>query len=195
VGDGGFYATTTNGGVTWTPQTSFTGEDLIDVYFSSPTVGWISGDDNAVFYTNDGGTNWTNISLTMAAEEDVNAVYFDWASEVLWAGTDNGYICKRTDVSPTDSDTPESLPFALMQNYPNPFNPSTMIEFSLPADSHVSLNVYDVSGKLVAEVLNKDMGKGEYTIGFKADNLASGVYFYRLKMGEETLTRKMILLR
>ena len=195
VGDGGFYATSTDGGATWTVQTSFTAEDLIDVYFSSPTVGWISGDDNDVWWTDDGGATWNDIDLGMTYEEDVNAVYYDWSKGVLWAGTDNGYIVKRSDLTPTDDETPKSLPFALMQNYPNPFNPSTTIKFSLSEDSFVSLNVYDVTGKLVAEVLNKDMDKGEYTVGFKADNLASGVYFYRLKMGDETLSRKMILLR
>ncbi|MBD3178462.1 MAG: T9SS type A sorting domain-containing protein, partial [Candidatus Latescibacteria bacterium] len=195
VGDDGLYATTTNGGATWTVQTAFTNEDLIDVYFSSSTVGWISGDDNDVWWTDDGGSTWTDIDLGMAYEEDVNAVYYDWTKGVLWAGTDNGYIVKRNDLTPTDTETPKSLPFALMQNYPNPFNPSTSIKFSLPKDSFVSLNVYDVTGKLVAEILNKDMDKGEYTVGFKADNLASGVYFYRLETGYETLSRKMILLR
>jgi len=195
VGDDGLYATTTDGGATWTVQTAFTVEDLIDVYFSSPTVGWISGDDNDVWSTDDGGATWTDIDLGQTYEEDVNAVYFDWSKEILWAGTDNGYICKRTDISPTDTETPKSLPFTLNQNYPNPFNPSTRIKFSLSEESHVSLNVFDVTGKLVAEVLNKDMEVGEYTVGFKADGLASGVYFYRLKMGDETLSRKMILLR
>ncbi|MBS1493865.1 MAG: S8 family serine peptidase [Bacteroidetes bacterium] len=70
--------------------------------------------------------------------------------------------------------------FALQQNYPNPFNSSTTINFDLPVDSRVTLNIFDVTGRLVAELLNADVKAGYNTIKFNASNFASGVYFYSL---------------
>ena len=88
-----------------------------------------------------------------------------------------------------------SLPFALNQNYPNPFNPSTNISFTLDRDGFVSLNVYDVAGRVVATILNKSMTAGSYDVGFNASGLSSGVYFYKLKTADQEMTKKMILLR
>ncbi len=59
----------------------------------------------------------------------------------------------------------------------------------------MTLKVYDVAGRLVANGMDKDLKAGKYTIGFKAEGLASGVYFYTLKTGASEMTRKMILLR
>ena len=85
--------------------------------------------------------------------------------------------------------------FTLGQNYPNPFNPSTRIFYSLPADAHVLLKVYDFLGRETAELVNRRQGKGTYEIVFDADNRASGIYFYRIQAGELTETRKSLLLR
>ncbi|MFC2119662.1 T9SS type A sorting domain-containing protein [Bacteroidota bacterium] len=70
--------------------------------------------------------------------------------------------------------------FALEQNYPNPFNPSTMIKFSLAADSKVSLTVFDVLGQEVANLLSGDLAAGSHEVNFNASNVNSGVYFYRI---------------
>ncbi len=83
----------------------------------------------------------------------------------------------------------------LAQNYPNPFNPSTMIKYTVPARGHISLKVYDVSGKEVAMLVNKVMDEGSYAVNFNPIDLASGTYFYRLKGEGFSETRKMVLLR
>ncbi len=70
--------------------------------------------------------------------------------------------------------------FVLKQNYPNPFNPSTTIEYTLPVDGFVSLKVYDILGKEREILLNSEQKSGFYKIKFNAENLSSGVYFYRL---------------
>jgi len=85
--------------------------------------------------------------------------------------------------------------FNLHQNYPNPFNPATMIGYELKNRSHVTLRVYDVLGKLVCELVNQEQPAGNYTLNFRADNLQSGIYFYRLEAGSFTESRKMILLK
>ncbi len=70
--------------------------------------------------------------------------------------------------------------FSLEQNYPNPFNPSTVINFNLSVDSKVTLNVYNVLGQKVAQLLNNTVKAGSHQVNFKASNLSSGVYFYQL---------------
>jgi hypothetical protein len=70
--------------------------------------------------------------------------------------------------------------FALEQNYPNPFNPSTTINFSLAADSKVSLTVFDILGQEVANLINGNVAAGSHQIDFNASNVNSGVYFYRI---------------
>lgn len=90
-----------------------------------------------------------------------------------------------------------SLPkeFALQQNYPNPFNPSTSINYDLPVSSIVTLQIYDISGREVATLVNEQQIAGKYNISFDASNFASGVYFYRLQAGEFTQVKKMFLIK
>jgi hypothetical protein len=87
------------------------------------------------------------------------------------------------------------LVFNLMQNYPNPFNPSTTIRFVIREASHVSLKLYDLSGKEVAVLVDEFKNSGEYSANFTAKGLSSGVYFYRLENGSNVITRKMLLLK
>ena len=78
------------------------------------------------------------------------------------------------------ADVPES--FGLNQNYPNPFNPSTNIQFNLPQNSLVTLSVFDINGRKVAELIqNESYASGTHTVGFDATNLASGVYIYNIR--------------
>ena len=80
------------------------------------------------------------------------------------------------------------------QNFPNPFNPRTIINFSLPKESNVSLKIYDVLGKLVHTFFNSELkSAGNYEVSFNANELPSGVYFYTLTSGDFVQTRKMIL--
>jgi len=85
--------------------------------------------------------------------------------------------------------------FSLSQNYPNPFNPSTIISWQLAASSDVSIIVYDALGKEVAILLNEKQNVGTHQVEFKALGLASGIYYYRIKAGKFTESKKMILLR
>ena len=83
--------------------------------------------------------------------------------------------------------------FSLKQNYPNPFNPSTTIEYSVPANSLVSLKVYDIQGREIAALINKQQDAGSYITTWNASNVSSGVYFYKLTAGSYTQTKKMLL--
>lgn len=85
--------------------------------------------------------------------------------------------------------------FELSQNYPNPFNPATEIKYTLPKNEVVSLTVYNVEGQIVKELLHQFQAAGEHRVTFDARHFASGVYFYKLRAGGFTLTRKMLLAR
>jgi len=85
--------------------------------------------------------------------------------------------------------------FALSQNYPNPFNPTTSISFALPKSSEVRLTVYNAQGRLVRELTNGNMDAGYHHITFDAQDLASGVYFYKIKAGDFVDVKKLMLMK
>ena len=85
--------------------------------------------------------------------------------------------------------------FSLEQNYPNPFNPTTMIQYSIPADQQISLNIYNLLGEKVMTLVNGFQKAGQHEVNFNASSLASGIYFYKLEAGANVLARKMILMK
>ena len=85
--------------------------------------------------------------------------------------------------------------FALEQNYPNPFNPTTTIYYDLPKFSHVTLTVYNLTGREVATLVSANQPSGHYAITWDATSFASGVYVYQLQAGAYSETRKMLFLK
>jgi len=85
--------------------------------------------------------------------------------------------------------------YELGQNYPNPFNPSTKINFSIKKAGQTSLKVYDVIGREVAVLVNKKMVPGTYDVEFSNAQLATGLYFYQIRSGDFTATKKMLLVK
>lgn len=103
------------------------------------------------------------------------------------------YVTRTTGITQNNSEIPTG--YKLEQNYPNPFNPTTNIKFALPKSGAISLKVYNMLGKEVAVLVNKDLQAGEYTVDFNAVNLASGIYFYKLQTNEFSQIRKMSLVK
>ena len=85
--------------------------------------------------------------------------------------------------------------FALKQNYPNPFNLSTTIDFDLPVSSHVTLQIFDVLGEEVAELIDENLDAGTFRVQWNATGFSSGIYIYRLIADNKTFERKMNLLK
>lgn len=100
-------------------------------------------------------------------------------------------------INATSAENENTLPydFVLYQNYPNPFNPATIIKYSIPFNTNVSIRVYDILGNEIAALVNENKNAGNYEVVFSADNLSSGIYFYKLITGNKVQTKKMILLR
>ncbi len=118
-----------------------------------------------------------------------------WNTPVQWPVVAMAGRLTWTDLD----DDLEELPvtYALRQNYPNPFNPATTIAFTLASDESVTLTVFDALGRRVAVLLDrKKMTRGSHTAQFRAQGLASGVYFYQLKAGNAFLeSRRMTLVK
>jgi hypothetical protein len=94
-----------------------------------------------------------------------------------------------------DAASQASSEFALYQNYPNPFNPSTSLTFRVPSSEFVTLNVFDILGREVTTLVNEQKSAGTHTVQWDATGVASGVYFYRIKTGQFTSMKKLVLLR
>lgn len=85
--------------------------------------------------------------------------------------------------------------YALFQNHPNPFNPVTVISYTLPQASHVTLTLYALTGQKVATLVSGVQDAGHYRVRWDASGCANGVYFYRLEAGSFMETRRMVLLK
>jgi trimeric autotransporter adhesin len=85
--------------------------------------------------------------------------------------------------------------FELHQNYPNPFNPSTSIRYRITEATHVTLDVVDLMGRRIVRLVDQQMLPGEYSADFRAENLSSGIYLYRIRAGSFTSARKMALVK
>jgi hypothetical protein len=118
--------------------------------------------------------------LTSEPMQEIATVYFD---DVV--GVDD-----KNYNTPND--------FKLEQNYPNPFNPTTVIKYSIPvakSATKVVLKVYDILGKEVATLVNKEQSAGKYSISFNANKLSAGIYFYQIRAGQFLETKKMTLIK
>lgn len=110
-----------------------------------------------------------------------------------FSSTFNFKTVLSTSVENVGNEIPKE--FGLSQNYPNPFNPSTTIEFQIPKNSHVTLKVFDPLGKELLTLLQEEKNAGSYKTQWDANNLPSGVYFYRLQAGNFVDTKKLILMK
>jgi N-acetylneuraminic acid mutarotase len=84
--------------------------------------------------------------------------------------------------------------FSLHQNYPNPFNPSTTIEFSLPTSALVTMKIHNIIGEEITTLVSEKLAAGKYEYKWDASNMPSGIYFYKIKAGNFTDLKKMVLL-
>jgi hypothetical protein len=114
--------------------------------------------------------------------QDVSRWYYTWIGDKWDAIT-----------SVEEEVLPET--YSLSQNYPNPFNPTTTIKYSVANAGFVNLKVFDILGRQVMELVNRQQDKGNYTVSFDGSNLSTGVYFYKLESGNFTSIKKMMLIK
>ncbi|HEY3250300.1 MAG TPA: T9SS type A sorting domain-containing protein [Ignavibacteria bacterium] len=194
-------ARTTDGGTTWNSiniGSGLTGTVYVN-WIPQTSVIYIMGENGGMKRSIDSGLTW----ITMPTDSVTNLKHFDFVlnNNIVYgyAVSSNGAVIKLVDTLSTltgissNNDVPKQ--FSLGQNYPNPFNPTTGIEFSVAKESFVNLTIYDALGREVSLVVNENKKQGKYNVSFDGANLNSGVYFYILKAGDFSQTRKMILLK
>lgn len=172
--------------------------DIYGVFFSSLSTGWAAGSNTRIYKTTNSGLNWylqVTPSVTL-----INKLSFVTDS-IGWAIGNNGKILYTNSSGQFVgiNNITQELPndFILYQNYPNPFNPVTLIKYGISENNEfINLTVYDMNGKKVNELVNKKQNRGIYEIQFNGNKLASGVYFYILKIDNEIKeTKKMLLIK
>jgi hypothetical protein len=136
----------------------------------------------------------SNVALNAAPYAD-----FDGVNRVLHipAGTGGHFVVTFAPAPAASVATAGLVPsrFELAQNFPNPFNPRTTIRYSIPAETHVHLGVYDLLGREVATLVDTRQAPGRYDVGFDGSRLASGMYVYHLTAGAFSSAKKLVLVR
>ena len=160
---------------------------------------------NFIYFTKNGGVDWTKqyFDMTYPNDLEISNIYsFD--NKTIWAVGKRGVVLKATytpdSVTTVKNEKFVPLKYSLQQNYPNPFNPTTTIQYTIPivkAENNVSvqLKVYDILGREVATLVNKQQSPGKYSVQFNAKGLNTGIYFYTIKVGSFISTKKMLLIK
>jgi hypothetical protein len=148
-------------------------------------------------------SDWASIGFVQGKGTSASPTKYNFTDENLTPGR-YSYRIKQIDkngsfVYTDATDVEVGLApkvFTLNQNYPNPFNPTTTIEFTLEEDAHVVLNLYDVTGREIATLVNDDRKAGYYqSVTVDASHLGTGMYVYRLEANGKVLSRKMLLVK
>jgi hypothetical protein len=152
------------------------------------------------------GNSWIAIGEVTGKGTTTTAQEYSYSDRNLLSGK-YSYRLKQTDYNGnyeyfnlnTEVEIGSPEKFSLAQNYPNPFNPSTKISYDIPSAGLVSLNVFDMSGKLVANLVNQVQQTGYYTVTMDASSLSTGAYYYKLSFNgngnEFVATKKMLLVK
>jgi photosystem II stability/assembly factor-like uncharacterized protein len=184
---------TTNGGANFTSVT-FPGSGTIFGIDGNDTSFWaVRG--TIIYQSTNSGTTWTTAQTATGSLFHIDLGQANSCS-MGWAVGANGVMYRMASVTSAGNNN-QSVPndYLLEQNYPNPFNPSTVISFSIPQKGHTTLRVFDVTGKEVAVLINEYRNAGSFAVTFNASALSSGVYFYQLKSGDYSETKKMMLIK
>ena len=133
---------------------------------------------------------------TFSNQVVIGQTAFGESSDSLFSGG-GGFLGGGDDWMTSIDDVEDIIPlkFELSPNYPNPFNPSTTIKYTLAEQSHVRLEIYNILGQRVEVILDESKDAGSHTEIWQANDVPSGVYFYRIVAGDFEDTRKMMLLK
>lgn len=183
--------------IDWNLKTIFTGTTTIKVHpiISGRIYAW---NDDSVAVSEDFGETFNTLANP---EEDVtgftvseNFEYYSTTYNLY--KIDNGNSIQLRSI-PISNETEDELPAEseLLQNYPNPFNPSTTINYKMKKAGVVQLQLYDITGRFVQEIVNEYKSTGEHKISFDASNLSSGTYFILGKLGETISTQMITLIK
>jgi hypothetical protein len=148
------------------------------------------------------GLSWKRINEGYNSNYIFISLYIN--SNIIYGGLDNIWTRRLSEIiaiEPISSVIPRQ--YYLSQNYPNPFNPTTKIKFDIAQHTRylhsrgesVALKVYDIMGREVATLVNEQLSPGTYSVDWNASSFPSGIYFYKIKSGDYTETKRMIFIK
>jgi len=190
---------TSNNGMNWSSVTMLGTGNVVGITFTTLPLdnfvspAWYVRTSTSIYYSVNGSI-WTTEYTAPAG--NFNAISQAKPGMGVWAVRSNGGISFHTiiaDVKQTSGVVPEK--YSLSQNYPNPFNPTTNIKFQIANSKFVTLKVYDNLGKEVRVLIERELKAGFYETNFDAENLPSGVYFYKLTSEGFSDVKKMVIIK
>ena len=172
----------------------------------SENAGVIAGGHQCGTYNVNSETNGVHLSTSSQ-----DSAAFNWTApesgtgevRLYIAGLQGSYSGQNSTItlvsneSQTDIDEGAELPseFGNIANYPNPFNAQTTISFDIASNEHVTVELFNINGQHIATLLNADMAAGSHHVNWDATNYASGLYFYKITVGSNAITKSMTLLK
>ncbi len=164
------------------------------IHRESPSYPGVYWNYPEIYYSNNGGMTWA-VDYT-ATGCGINEVRISRDNKALYALKDNGGIVMKLLSSPSSPvATFSGKRYELRDNYPNPFNPSTTIRYMIPQNEQVSIKIYDMSGRVIADLVNEIKTAGDHQVTWNASGLSSGIYFYKMQAGRFTEVKKMMLVK
>lgn len=186
-------------------------------FWAGYSTNWLSQATVKLLITTDNGNNWTQIweaendggawswrefTIDLSSYRNHDGIIMQW----VYIGNDGDLVgIDNVSIEGTLSDVNDGgealRGFSLSQNYPNPFSKSaqgkaaTSINYSIPNANFVTINVYNTLGQNVATLINQNQNRGNYSVTFESENLPTGIYFYTIKAGNFTQTKKMLLIK
>jgi photosystem II stability/assembly factor-like uncharacterized protein len=192
-----YFLKTTDGGETWNEKLFSNSYYFVQgIGFINDTVGWIGGYSTILMYqTTNGGESWSPLGIGRR----VNRFRF-LSPTIAYAVGDSVYKYSVSSTGFVDDSYRQPEGFELRSNYPNPFNPKTTITFKLALDGLATIHIYDSKGSLIRTLLYSELKAGSYTVSWDGRNeadeeVASGMYLYRLQTKDFSETKKMMLVR
>ncbi len=187
--------------ITSSNELIFEEEMLLRVGIGVIDINWIDSDSALSIAELSGGKEFRNQYPSANTEATlVNYVTPEFSTywRIDYKYNDNKltvHVNAQTGVAVTSVDKTSLIDYSLYQNYPNPFNPITKIQYEIPVENKVTIKIFDILGREVTTLLEKFMKPGIYEVSWNAKNNVSGVYFYKIKSGDFTSVKKMIVLK
>lgn len=153
-----------------------------------------NSDTNKIYLSTNFGDSWSTFVQPTKFGINITDIEQD-SSNTFFFGTSSGGLYEVDIITDVRTHPTKKYDFYLSQNYPNPFNPTTTIEYSVPFPNIVQLKLYNMLGQQIKIILNEYKQAGYYKINFDASNLSSGIYFYKLTVGERSKTKKMLVVK
>lgn len=199
TGFSGLYKST-DGASTWTSilNDGLAGKVIRTIYsYDNGNIVLAGTVNNGLYFSTNGGANFYAANTGLPSIVEINSISI--INGTVFIGTTGFGVWRRpleeiiSGINNISTEVPSD--YSLYQNYPNPFNPSTKIKFAIKNSGFVSLKVFDIMGREIYTLYNGILKPGLYETDFKAEELNSGVYFYRLQGEDFLMTKRMMLLK